>query len=36
MLKPCHARQFYAVIVATTLAGTAIDVLGINPIDALF
>jgi NRAMP (natural resistance-associated macrophage protein)-like metal ion transporter len=30
------AKQFYAVIVAATLVGAAIDLLGIRPFDALF
>ncbi len=30
------ARQFYAVIVASTLVGMLVNFLGINPIDALF
>ncbi|MDQ2935071.1 MAG: divalent metal cation transporter [Chloroflexota bacterium] len=34
--NPGRAKQFYAVIVAATLVGVAIDYLGINPIDALF
>jgi NRAMP (natural resistance-associated macrophage protein)-like metal ion transporter len=34
--NPARAKQFYAVIVAATLVGVAIDYLGINPIHALF
>jgi NRAMP (natural resistance-associated macrophage protein)-like metal ion transporter len=34
--KPARAKQFYAVIVVASLAGTAMDFTGINPIDALF
>ncbi len=34
--KPWQARAFYAVIVASTLAGTMINFLGINPMAALF
>jgi Mn2+/Fe2+ NRAMP family transporter len=33
---PGRAKQFYAVIAASTLIGIAIDFLGLNPIDALF
>jgi Mn2+/Fe2+ NRAMP family transporter len=34
--NPARAKQFYAVIVAATLVGVAIDFTGVNPIDALF
>ncbi len=34
--RPTRAKQFYAVIVASTVVGIAIDFLGINPITALF
>ena len=34
--KPARAKQFYAVIAASTLIGLVVDFLGINPIDALF
>jgi len=34
--KPRRAKKFYAVIAAATLIGVAIDLLGINPISALF
>lgn len=34
--KPWQAKQFYAVIVLSTLLGIGIDFLGINPITALF
>jgi Mn2+/Fe2+ NRAMP family transporter len=34
--NPASAKQFYAVMVAGTLVGVAMDYLGINPIDALF
>lgn len=34
--KPATAKQFYAVIAVSTLAGVAINFVGINPIDALF
>ncbi len=34
--KPTRAKQFYAVIVVSTLIGMLINFLGINPIDALF
>lgn len=34
--KPEKARQFYAVIVASTMIGMLIDFVGINPIRALF
>jgi NRAMP (natural resistance-associated macrophage protein)-like metal ion transporter len=34
--NPARARQFYAVIAASTLVGVGINYLGINPIDALF
>ncbi|HVU14986.1 MAG TPA: divalent metal cation transporter [Phototrophicaceae bacterium] len=34
--KPARAKQFYAVIVVSTLIGMLINFLGINPIDALF
>ena len=33
--KPTRAPQFYAVIIAATLVGMAINFLGINPITAL-
>jgi NRAMP (natural resistance-associated macrophage protein)-like metal ion transporter len=34
--KPWQARQFYGLIALATLAGMALDYVGINPIDALF
>ncbi len=34
--KPRRARQFYAIIAASTALGMLINFLGINPIDALF
>ena len=34
--KPGHAKHFYAVIAASTLAGVLINFVGINPISALF
>jgi len=34
--KPGRAKQFYAVIIASTLIGMLINFLGINPITALF
>jgi Mn2+/Fe2+ NRAMP family transporter len=34
--KPGRAKQFYAVIAASTLVGMLINFVGINPIDALF
>lgn len=34
--KPDQAKGFYGIIAASTLAGLAIDWMGINPIDALF
>lgn len=34
--KPLRARTFYAVILATTLAGASFNALGINPIKALY
>ncbi len=34
--KPSTAKQFYAVIAVSTLAGVLINFAGINPIDALF
>jgi Mn2+/Fe2+ NRAMP family transporter len=34
--KPGKAKQFYAVIAASTLVGMLINFVGINPIDALF
>ena len=34
--KPHHAKRFYAIIVACTLVGVAIDLIGINPMRALF
>ena len=34
--KPHEAKQFYAVIAASTLAGVLINYAGINPISALF
>lgn len=34
--KPWQARFFYAVIVAATFAGASFDLLGINPIKALY
>jgi NRAMP (natural resistance-associated macrophage protein)-like metal ion transporter len=34
--KPYRAKQFYAVIVASTVVGMLINFLGINPITALF
>lgn len=34
--KPRHAKAFYAVIAVSTLIGSGIDFLGINPITALF
>jgi NRAMP (natural resistance-associated macrophage protein)-like metal ion transporter len=34
--KPWEARFFYAVIVAATFAGASFDLLGINPIKALY
>jgi NRAMP (natural resistance-associated macrophage protein)-like metal ion transporter len=34
--NPGRAKQFYAVIVASTLVGVGIDFLGIDPFDALF
>ncbi len=34
--KPQQAVRFYAIIVAATMAGVAIDFLHINPIRALF
>ena len=34
--NPGRAKQFYAVIAASTLVGIAINYVGINPIDALF
>jgi NRAMP (natural resistance-associated macrophage protein)-like metal ion transporter len=34
--KPHRARWFYAVIVASTLVGAAINFVGVNPVDALF
>ncbi len=34
--KPHHARRFYAIIVACTLVGVAIDLIGISPMRALF
>jgi Mn2+/Fe2+ NRAMP family transporter len=34
--KPQEAKQFYAMIVISTLIGTLIDFMGINPITALF
>lgn len=34
--KPGNAKQFYAVIAASTLIGMLINFIGINPIDALF
>jgi len=34
--KPDRARQFYAVIAASTLIGMGINFVGINPFDALF
>lgn len=34
--KPHRAKEFYAVIAASTLVGMLINYLGINPIDALF
>ena len=34
--KPHHAKRFYAIIIACTLVGVAIDLIGINPMRALF
>jgi len=34
--KPRDAKKFYVVIAASTLVGVAIDLIGINPISALF
>jgi Mn2+/Fe2+ NRAMP family transporter len=34
--KPGRATGFYAVIVASTLVGMSLDLLGINPITALY
>src|SRR5438045_1063571 len=34
--KPWEAKQFYAIIAASTLVGTAINFIGVNPITALF
>jgi NRAMP (natural resistance-associated macrophage protein)-like metal ion transporter len=34
--KPRHAKKFYLVIAASTLVGVGIDLVGINPISALF
>jgi NRAMP (natural resistance-associated macrophage protein)-like metal ion transporter len=34
--KPRHAKEFYTVIVIATLIGVGIDVIGINPMRALF
>jgi NRAMP (natural resistance-associated macrophage protein)-like metal ion transporter len=34
--RPARARRFYAVIAVATLAGTAMNFIGINPIRALF
>lgn len=34
--KPSRAKQFYAVIIASTLIGMLINFLGINPINALY
>jgi NRAMP (natural resistance-associated macrophage protein)-like metal ion transporter len=34
--KPRHAKRFYAVIALSTLIGILIDLIGINPITALF
>jgi NRAMP (natural resistance-associated macrophage protein)-like metal ion transporter len=34
--KPREAKQFYAIIAASTLVGTLINFLGVNPIKALF
>jgi NRAMP (natural resistance-associated macrophage protein)-like metal ion transporter len=34
--KPWEAKQFYAIIAVSTLIGTAINFIGINPITALF
>jgi len=34
--RPWEAKQFYAIIAASTLIGTAINFIGINPITALF
>ena len=34
--KPRRARWFYAVIVASTLVGAAINFVGVNPVTALF
>jgi Mn2+/Fe2+ NRAMP family transporter len=34
--KPAQAKQFYLIIAASTLGGLLFNLLGINPIDALF
>src|SRR5439155_24192538 len=34
--NPARAKQFYAVIAASTVIGMLIDFVGINPINALF
>lgn len=34
--KPRQAKKFYAVIAAATIVGVAIDLIGVNPISALF
>ncbi|HEX8161630.1 MAG TPA: Nramp family divalent metal transporter [Pyrinomonadaceae bacterium] len=34
--KPGEAKQFYAIIAASTVAGTLLNFLGVNPIKALF
>jgi NRAMP (natural resistance-associated macrophage protein)-like metal ion transporter len=34
--KPHHAKRFYAIIIACTMVGVAVDLIGINPMRALF
>ena len=34
--KPAQAKQFYLIIAASTLGGLLFNLLGVNPIDALF